>query len=210
MIKRALQHCRHWMTVLRGQGYYDDLYAVMHERNAFKGDTWRGHLEQLRALVPNLDQKTILDFGCGPKGGLAAEYGQRVISFDPYVAQFSASPWEKSFDVVFSSDVLEHMTQSQIRDFLRRIRTSEPEFVFLVASIRQAHKSLPNGVNAHLTVKPAIWWLKTISQALGDAYVPRMVNADLIQQDVTLCFERSVRAEAKSSSVVGEPQCAGM
>jgi hypothetical protein len=205
MIRHGVQSLRRWATTLRGQAYYDHLYVAMHHSRAFRGDTWRAHLTQLREIVPDLDQRTILDFGCGPKGGLAAEYGGRVIPFDPYVSEFSAPPWSKSFDVVFSSDVLEHMTLVQIHAFLHHIRTCAPEFAFLVASTRPAHKSLPNGANAHLTVKPASWWLATVSSALGNEYAPKLALADLIRADVTLCFGRTTpslnRCTARESAL---------
>jgi hypothetical protein len=157
---------------------------------AFKGDTWRAHLAQLQQAVPDLEHRTILDFGCGPKAGLAAVYPGRVIPYDPYVEQFATPPWNQAIDVVFSSDVLEHMPLQQIRGFLAKVRDMAPSFVFLVASTRHAQKLLPNGSNAHLTVKPPDWWLNLVARSLGHQYSLRMATADLLRQDVTLCFAR--------------------
>jgi hypothetical protein len=190
MITHTASIVARFVMQLRGQAYYDRLYQAMHEVNAFQGDTWRAHLCQLREAIPDISRRTILDYGCGPKGGLTREFGTTVIPYDPYVPQFSTPPWDKSFDTVFSSDVLEHMSQAQINDFLRQVKTASPFSVFLVASTRKAQKLLPNGANAHLTVKPAMWWLGRVQQTLGHAYTPTLATADLIRDDVTLCFSR--------------------
>lgn len=191
MIMKAYAMLTRFLTTIRGQSYYDKMYVAMHKQCAFRGDTWRAHLRQLREAVPELEQLVILDFGCGPKGGLAAEYVNSVIPYDPYVPQYSKEPWNQSFDVVFSSDVLEHMTRPQIDQFLAHVRKAAPSFVFLVASTRPAQKKLPNGANAHLTVKPASWWLGYVSHALGRCYTPVMATADLIRDDVSMCFRRA-------------------
>src|SRR5438128_1581887 len=70
MIAHTLHTFAQWATRWRGQRYYDALYAEMHKANMFQGDTWRAHLQQLRDAIPDVDSRTILDFGCGPKGGL--------------------------------------------------------------------------------------------------------------------------------------------
>ena len=160
----------------------------MHDAKSLGGDTWRAHLGQLTSVIPDLRSKTILDFDCGPKGGLAAEFGSQVTSYDPYVSQFSSDPWSKKFDVLFSSDVLEHMTKVQIRSLTKRIREAGPSYVFLIASTRAAHKRLPNGANAHLTIQPARWWLRFLSQELGEKYRVTLASSDLIREDVALCF----------------------
>jgi hypothetical protein len=193
-----------FLTRFRGQAFYDTMYLAMHKQRAFRGDTWRAHLRQLRDIIPNLDQRVILDFGCGPKGGLAAEYEANAIPYDPYVSQYSKLPWNEKVDVVFSSDVLEHMTRSQIDQFLGNVCRADPSFVFLVASTRPAQKKLPNGANAHLTVKPAAWWVAYVARALGDGYRPILATADLIRDDVSMCFER-VREVSGSANIA--PPC---
>lgn len=190
MFATAFDTLSRWVTGLRGQAYYDTMYRAMHKQSAFRGDTWRSHLRQLRDTVPDLDNRVIVDFGCGPKGGLSAELPSNVIPYDPYVPQYSKLPWTAKIDVVFSSDVLEHMTRTQIDQFLGNARGANPSFVFLVVSTRPAQKKLPNGVNAHLTIKPAAWWVTYVAGALRGGYRPILATADLIRDDVTLCFER--------------------
>lgn len=192
MLSQAYQAIATLLTPLRGESYFDRMYKGMHEKMAFRGDTWRGHLLKLIDAVPDIRSKKILDFGCGPKGGLAAELGDCVTSYDPYVPAYSHSPWGDHFDVIFSSDVLEHMTSAQIGRFLTNVRMEKPEFVFLCVATRRAQKSLPNGANAHLTVRSPVWWLDTVSRGLGTEYVPKMAVADLLGKDVVMCFATHV------------------
>jgi hypothetical protein len=193
---QLLEYCAGLVTRWRGADYLASLYTEMHSKGAFPGDSWRVHVDTLRRLVPQIDGKTILDYGCGRLGGLSREFGERVIPYDPFVAQYSTPPWDKKFDVVFSSDVFEHMKLSAIDELLERIRAARPEFVFLNISTRPAHKLLPNGANAHLTVRPAAWWLEHLGQSLGADYCPVLAEADLLRDEGTFCFQRSEPSRA--------------
>jgi hypothetical protein len=164
------------------------LYREMHAKALFPGVTWRGLFESFAAAIPDLERRTILDFGCGPRGGLSERLPGQVIAYDPYVDAHSASPWERPFDVVFSSDVLEHLPQSEIENFASNVRRSRPEFVFLNISTRSAHKTFSNGVNVHLTVKPTRWWLDTLGAYWNDEYDCQVVRDQA--DECTLLFAR--------------------
>lgn len=179
------------LTKLRGPRYISSLYSQMHAAGEFPGHSWRAHVATLRQTIPGLDSKVILDFGCGPRGGLAECFGEKVLSYDPYVEKYSALPWGKEFDVVFSTDVLEHMTSAQIDKFLTLVRHSGTQFVFLNVSTRTAYKQLPNGANAHLTVKPASWWSRKIHNGLGRNYEQILAQEDLLRNEAIFCFRRS-------------------
>lgn len=165
-------------------------YVAMHSDGKFKGATWKRHLETLTKVIPDISKKTILDYGCGPTGGLREHLRENVISYDPYVSQHSTPPWDKQFDVLFSCDVLEHMTVGEVKELLDRALTANVGHVFLVVSTRPAVKRLPNGANAHITVRSADWWLDHIQQVLGPTYTPGLAISDLLQKEVILCFVR--------------------
>jgi len=165
------------------------LYREMHAKRLFPGITWRGVLDLFASVVPGLERRTVLDFGCGPRGGLAEHLGaDRVVSYDPYVEAYSASPWDRPFDVVFSSDVLEHLPQADIRAFAAQVRQSSPEYIFLNISTREAHKTFSNGANVHVTVKPTAWWRATLGVHWDDDYACRVLRDDA--EECTLLFER--------------------
>ncbi len=165
-------------------------YDRMHNEGQFKGHTWRAYVHELEAFVPEAATRTYLDFGCGPKGGLAERFGDRVISHDPYVPQFAASPWSRSFDVVFSSDVLEHMPMIEIQELMKRIVDSQAKYVLLAISTRKAGKHLPNGANAHLTVKSARWWTNFFRRMYGDTFQLELAKSDLLARNALIGLRR--------------------
>ena len=198
MVHRFSERLARVATRLRSKHYYAAQYQEMHANGAFPGKSWQHHVDTLMRVIPDVAEKTVLDFGCGPLGGLAARLGERVISYDPYVEKYATPPWDERFDGVFSSDVLEHMTGRQIDEFLTRVATAAPDFVFLNGSTRSAFKNLPNGANAHLTVKPGEWWLSYTSGKLGQRYNPLLAQVDLVSREVTLCFRRTPTDDRES------------
>ena len=194
MVRELSDRLARVATRWRSEDYYAAQYQEMHAHGAFPGKSWEHHVDTLCRIVPDVGQKTVVDFGCGPLGGLAARLGDRVISYDPFVEKYSTPPWDRRFDGVFSSDVLEHMTAKQIEEFLNRVAGARPEFVFLNVSTRPAFKNLPNGANAHLTVKPGDWWLQYVGEKMGPEYKPLLAQVDLLSSEVTLCLRRGAGA----------------
>ena len=62
------------------------------------------------------------------------------------------------FDIVICTDVLEHIPEHEIPIVLKEIDGYAWEIVFLSICTREARKTLPDGRNAHLTIKPPDWW----------------------------------------------------
>ena len=71
--------------------------------------------------------------------------------------EFSAKP-DRRFDLVISTDVLEHIPEESIDKILKDIFNYSDQWVFLTICTREAREILPNGMNAHATVKPEEWW----------------------------------------------------
>lgn len=178
------------LIVSPNNGHLADQYRQMHAKRAFPGHSWKTHFETLRHCVPEIEELRIVDFGCGPNGGLAEFLPDNVISFDPYVERFNKEPWDTDFDVLFSSDVLEHVPQRDVAPFLDNVRKSAPSYVFLNVSTRKAFKTLPDGTNAHITIKPAKWWLSRVGEGLGERFECSYASEDLLRAEVTLCFNR--------------------
>lgn len=167
------------------------LYRDMHAQGAFHGEVWKHHLPVIREFFSE-SVRPVLDFGCGPRGGLAEEFGSGAISYDPYVRAYAASPWGRKPAGVFSCDVLEHMTLSQLRLFVRDIcRTKTIQRVLLVLSNRAANKVMPNGMNAHITVRHPLWWSGFFEFGLGSEFTAIRATADLIRQDCVFAFVRN-------------------
>lgn len=170
------------------------LYKDMHAKGEFAGDTWREYLPRLQAFAaahPGRDFP-VLDYGCGPKGGLAAEYGAwRVISHDPFVPEYAADPWGKSPATFFSADVFEHMTVDALRRLMSKICACRTlDRIFVAISTRSANKTMPNGMNAHLTVRHAQWWRGFFDARLAIHFEPVLTEYDLLKESAVFGFVR--------------------
>lgn len=157
-------------------------YRIMHDEKKFSGGIgcYR-HRHELRQLIRDTNAKTVLDFGCGAgrqfqdadpqalfsklgifctswKEALGVEI---IAGYDPAVQQYSNPPKGK-FDIVFSTDVLEHCSEEDLSWIVGDIFSYALKAVFLTVAIVPAKKNLPNGENAHVTLKPREWWLELI------------------------------------------------
>jgi hypothetical protein len=168
------------------------LYARMHvegERQlglpaelTFPGSSLPAHIRRIKRLVDATGARTILDYGAG-KGAQyrphrvmvdgehvadgIAEYWDvdEVRCFDPGYAPHSALP-EGKFDGVVCTDVLEHCPEEDLPWILDEIFGYARRFVYLNVACFPARKTLPNGENAHITVRPPDWWRELV-QARG-------------------------------------------
>lgn len=175
-------------------------YRDMHSRGVFRGTTWKRHSDAFMDALHNVsrDSLTIVDWGCGPLGGLKELVDKklmtdRVISYDPYVPQYSEKPdSDTKIDVIFSSDVLEHMDQDALDEFLEMIWLRPSiQLLFLVISTRAADKLLPDGRNAHLTVMSDVDWRCYLSSCLP-TYVVESHQYSKEYEDVVLVFKKAL------------------
>jgi hypothetical protein len=145
----------------------------------FCGKSLRDHVAPIAALAKECGARTILDYGSGkgqmyepfpgtPTGSrwktLGAWNGVKVTCFDPGYAPF-ADPVEERHDGVISTDVLEHVADDDIPWVLDELFRHAGRFVYAVAACYPAHKILPNGENAHVTLQPDNWWREQMEAA---------------------------------------------
>lgn len=174
-------------TSLQSDNYIADLYKNMHEENLFKGSSWELNYKEFTSAIENIETKVILDYGCGPTGGIAA-INNKAIPYDPFVEKYSMSPWDLHFDIIHSNDVLEHLTKKQLLHFCLQVRNSSAKELFFIISTRKARKRLPNGANAHATVKSGDWWLRFFTKNLHGAFFASIAKQDILQRQVLLHF----------------------
>jgi SAM-dependent methyltransferase len=140
---------------------YADLHKEIFTR--FTGQSLTPHVHEIKSLIDKFECKSVLDYGCGN----ALEYlsnkvhetlwGVSAVWYDPNHPTHNHLP-DKRFDAVVCTDVMEHIPESAVKDVLFRIFKRAGKFVFFNISTRSAMKTLPNGENAHVTVKPGEWW----------------------------------------------------
>jgi hypothetical protein len=140
----------------------------------FPGSSLAPQAERIRRLIEITGAANVLDYGSG-KGrqysarGVELASGTRVESvqdywdvdyvhcYDPCYPPFSKRP-EGKFDGVVCTDVLEHCPEEDIGWILDEIFGYARHFVFANVACMPAKKRLPNGENAHVTVRPVPWW----------------------------------------------------
>lgn len=146
--------------------------------DTFPGSSLAPHIQRIKDWIERTGARTILDYGAGkglqyrPQKVLVngahvadgiAEYWDvdEVRCFDPGYAPHSAPP-EGRFDGVICTDVLEHCPEEDLPWILGEIFGYARQFVYLNVACYPARKTLPNGENAHVTVRPPQWWRKLI------------------------------------------------
>ena len=181
------------------------LYARMHvegettlgipPEQTFPGSSLGPHVARIRSWIERTGARTILDYGAG-KGlqyrpqrvvvdgrhvadGIAEYWDvDEVRCFDPGYAPHNALP-EGKFDGVICTDVLEHCPEEDLPWILAEIFGYATAFVYLNVACFPARKTLPNGENAHITLRSPQWWR---DQVAAHASVPWDLHA-AFQQD---------------------------
>jgi hypothetical protein len=166
-----------------------DLYARMHlegetrlgipAAQTFPGSSLGAHIVRIKRLIERTGARTILDYGAG-KGmqyrphkvivdgqyvadGIAEYWDvDEVRCFDPGYGPHSALP-EGKFDGVICTDVLEHCPEEDLGWILDEIVGYAKDFVYLNVACFPARKTLPNGENAHITVRSPQWWRELVA-----------------------------------------------
>jgi len=171
-----------------------ELYRRMHvdgERAAgrppeqtFSGGSLGPHVGRIKRLVAKTGATSILDYGSGK----AQLYDARdmkladgtvlssvadfwdvdyVRCYDPAYAPFSEPPQQR-FGGVVCTDVLEHCPEEDIGWIVAELFGYTERFVFATVACYPAIKHLPNGENAHVTIRPADWWQAQFAAAAAN------------------------------------------
>ena len=171
-----------------------NMYKVMHvegekflnisANNTFPGLSMPGHAPRIKKLIDATNSKCILDYGSGkgrqyeqdfkleanaPEQSIIDYWGVDYVQcYDPCYEPYSKLPGEK-YDGVICTDVLEHCPEADIPWIVEEIFYYSRKFVFANIACYPAHKMLPNGENAHTTIKPITWWHEVINEVYQKA-----------------------------------------
>lgn len=121
---------------------------------------------------------SVLDYGAGKGNTTAAfknQYSNLVVySFDPVTFP---NPLPESVDLVYSSDVLEHVEPELIDDTLNDLCRIATKYQYHLIACHPAKKSLSDGRNAHLIIESPNWWKQKITALSGW----KIVSEDIIE-----------------------------
>ncbi len=172
--------------------YYEviEKYKLFHE-NGYKKDniitpgesTFLGYslskwILKIKEIIKINESDSLLDFGCG-KGFLYKtkfkindqEYRNLldcwklddVYLYDPGVKEFSVYPVRK-FDGLICTDVIEHIPEKDILQFIDNLFKLSNKFIFVVIATIPATKVFDDGNNIHLCLKTEEEWGKIFSE----------------------------------------------
>lgn len=125
------------------------------------GTTAKKYGEAVSELVNLMGVKHLLDYGCGSRRSLMETFRPdhecRVQCYDPGVPEYADPPTPA--EMVVCIDVLEHIEPPLIDGVLDHLEDLTEKVLFATVCMAPAGKTLPDGRNAHLIIKPAEWWL---------------------------------------------------
>jgi len=144
--------------------YYIDQYKQLHASKSYGTSSGRQLVKPIQHLINIKKPQSVLDYGCGQSDLYKKLNGPKVVDrYDPAIPDLSTHPTEH-YDMVLCTDVMEHIPEEEVDNVLNDLH-SLGDTVYVVISCIEAYALLPNGENAHTTVKPQQWWvdkLKTI------------------------------------------------
>jgi 2-polyprenyl-3-methyl-5-hydroxy-6-metoxy-1,4-benzoquinol methylase len=115
----------------------------------------------LETIIDNHNPSSILDFGCGVGSlirTLKSKYPQKnVCGYDPGNKNFLNKFENQKFDLVVSTDVLEHIEPEFLDQTLEFLKEKSNRCYHLIA-LAPSKVILPDGRNAHLILKSKDWW----------------------------------------------------
>lgn len=145
---------------------YKKELELLHERKTFgKGKTIPLKVKQ---LLSTNEVSSMLDFGAGA-GKTSASIREKfpdikLYTYDPVTFPIKLP---KLVDLVFSSDVLEHVEPHLIDETIKDLSNRATKYQYHLIACHPAKKSLSDGRNAHLIIENPSWWKEKI-QKLSD------------------------------------------
>lgn len=146
------------------------MYKQVHATQSY-GNTSVKNLRLLRPAIKLLKPASILDYGCGQSrllDELKLGYPVELLRYDPAIPMHSSKPSNK-VDLLLNIDVLEHIPEEQLDTIISEMAGFCKNAIIIV-DMAPASKVLPNGQNAHCTLKPRDWWKKKLSVHFGRLY----------------------------------------
>ena len=147
-----------------------DLYKQL---PPYPGNSLTLHLDNIKKLIETTKSETALDYGCGKaqhyiKDKIHLSWGlEKIGLYDPAILKWDCLPGD-NFDCVICTDVLEHVPEREINKTLEEIFTLSNKCVYLNIAMYPARQILPNGENAHCTLKPEQWWRNRIAETIKE------------------------------------------
>lgn len=125
-----------------------------------------GYKEIIRPVLQQFEISTVLDYGSGGSDWSAPGFDETGRSAIEYFGLSAVTKYEPARDIdqrgisdcVICFDVLEHIHILDVRNILKDIFRNAAKLVIMNVACYSAVALLPNGENAHITVREPLWW----------------------------------------------------
>lgn len=123
---------------------------------------------EVENLIIEKNIQSILDFGAG-KGNTSSTIKEKfpfidVFTYDPVTFPIQLP---KKVDLIYSSDVLEHIEPDLIDTTLLDLCNRSVKYQYHLIACHPAKKALSDGRNAHLIIESPKWWKNKIKNIQG-------------------------------------------
>lgn len=136
--------------------------------------------DDIKEMLEKFECRSLLDYGCGHGTQYQAPHFlhkywnlEQLWKYDPGVKEWNNKPVGK-FDCVINTDVLEHIPEEFVYGVIDEIFSYAEKLVYFSIATAPAKAILPNGENAHCTLKDHDEWVKIIDARRGN--IPTVVK----------------------------------
>ena len=161
--------------MLLTEAYRRELQKI-HQEDEDWGTGPRGNIIYICNFLYCNNVGKLLDYGCGKGENLGWFLPIEVSNYDPAMYEWSTDPEPE--DYLLCTDVLEHIEPECIEDVLKHLVSKFNKKALLCISLQKSKKFLSDGRNAHLLVKPDIWWT-TLLKKYCDIERTDLIKTDL-------------------------------
>jgi len=161
-----------FLKIILGKYYYSFLLNLMHlKKTAFVGHSLKNNLIYINKIIDDINIETLLDFGCGkPILYNPNPYNKKnldIYLYDPFNSKYKKLPTKK-YDLIVCTDVMEHVQKENIKNVLTKMNSYVVKVIYFAICTRPAHKNLPDGQNAHITILNENEWAKIIRETISE------------------------------------------
>jgi len=150
------------------EGYFkkvNDKIVKIKKDKGFEQFLIRKHRHEILNILSSFEISSLLDYGSGgcdwEENGFHNQLSAKkffnldeVVTFEPS----RKKNFIKKLDCIISFDVLEHVYINDLKKVISTIYKNAKKLVIIRVATTEAGALLPNGENAHITVRPPIWW----------------------------------------------------
>ena len=119
------------------------------------------HAPNVIKILKQNNLKSICDYGAGQMNlkKTLDKNGFKNYDYFPYDPVFPEYGPPKKADLICCIDVMEHVEEEYVDNVLDEIQKITLNLVYFSIAQAPAGKTLSDGRNAHITLKPERWWL---------------------------------------------------